>query len=271
MSFGDGFNPSDPVNPFPPRGEVDPSFTRLESLITPDRLKKEYLFGIPLKSTITEDELDEEALKNFITRAISRVEHEARIQVSPVKFTDKYDYNIWDYQKFNFIQLDHWPILQIESFKAKYPHTQDFIQYPEEWFTIYNEFGVFQLTPTNGSIAQFLITHDASLLPIVLGGRANWPQLWQVTYTAGFKRDQMPAIINELISIYAALNVLEQLDTVVFLGSYGIGIDGVSQSVSLPGPGWLAGRIDSLNKKAESLLDSIKRYYQHNIYLSSLG
>lgn len=265
------FEPTELVNPFPSRGEVEPGFQRLETLMTPQMLKEQYLFGIPLKSQLTGEEMSDDTLKAFIVRAVSQIEHEAHLQISPVKFTDKYDYNIWDYTKFNFIQLDHWPVLQIESFKAKYPHQSDFIQYPEEWITVYNEFGIFQLTPTNGSISQFLITHDASLLPLVLGGRASWPQLWQVVYIAGFKNDEIPAIINELIAYYAALNVLEQMDVNFFFGSYSIGLDGASQSVGLPGPGWLKSRIDGVKEKAAKHLDSIKRFYNHNIYISSLG
>jgi hypothetical protein len=264
------FNPTDEVNPFPPRGEVEPGFVRLEPLMTAEILKSDYLFGIPLESTLTGETMSDETLNRFVVRAVSQIEHEAKIQISPVKFTDKFDYNIWDYTRFNWIQLDHWPVLQIESFKAKYPHQSDFIQYPEEWISVYNEFGVFQLTPTNGSISQFLITHDASLLPLVLGGRARWPQLWQVVYVAGFKNDEIPAIINELVGMYAAISVLEQFDINLFLGGYSLGLDGASQSVSLPGPGWLQTRISSLKERAAKHLDTIKRFYHHQLYVSSI-
>ena len=163
MAVAGDFKPSEVINPFPPRGEVEPGFARLEQLITPQKLRDQYLFGIPLKSTITSQEMSDDTLKDFIIRAVSRVEHEVKIPISPVKFVDKVDYNVWDYSHFNFIQLDHWPVLQIESFKAKFPHTpNDFIQYPEEWFSVYNEFGIFQLTPTSGSIR---LAESSALLP----------------------------------------------------------------------------------------------------------
>ncbi len=267
------FDPTTIVKPFPPRADVgglEPGFTRLESLVDPVKLRRQYLFGMKLKSTITNQELSDDDLKDFITRAISRIEHEARIAISPVKYLERFDYNIWDYTKFNWIQLNHWPVLQIESVMAKYPNTEAFIQYPAEWISCYNETGTFQMVPTQGAITQFLITNDASLLPLVLGGRANWPQLWQVAYTSGFEQDKTPAFINDLIGLYATIPILEMLNSITFLGSYGIGIDGVSQSVSLPGPGWLDGRINQLNERAAASLDTIKRFYNNKLIVGVL-
>jgi len=266
------FDPTPVVKPFPPRAvDQEPGFTRLEPIIDADKLKRQFLFGLRLKSTMTNEEMTSEDLKDYITRAISRVEHEARISISPVKFEDFLDYNLWDYQKWNFLQLNHWPILQVESVRAQYPHTSQFIEFPTEWVSVQNETGMFQMVPKSGSFSQFLITRDASLLPLILGGRSRWPQLWHVTYVAGFELDKIPALLNELIGTYAALSVLEQLDSILFFGSYGIGIDGVSQSVGLPGPGWLQARMVALNEKAAKLLDSIKRYYNHSIMISSIG
>jgi len=265
------FDPTPVIKPFPPRAiDVEPGFVRLESLVTPKELRETYLFGLPLQSVLTRAKMDDPALQKFITRAVSRVEHEARIQVSPVKFTDRHDYNIFDYQKWNFIQLNHWPILQVESFRGEFPFTDDFIEFPTDWVSCQNETGIIQMVPKHGTFSQFLITRDASLLPLILGGRAKWPQLWAVTYTAGFELDKIPAVVNELVATFATIEVLRILNRVLFIGSHSIGIDGVSQSTSLPSPGWLSNDIKDMDTKAKELTDRIKRFYNHQILVSSI-
>ena len=267
------FDPTPVVKPFPVRaadGGEEPGFARLEPLVTPKQLQDTYLFGLPLQSVLTRAKMTNEAIQSFITRAVSRVEHEAKIHISPVKFQEMHDYNLFDYQKWDFVQLNNWPILQVESFRGQYPFSDQFIEFPTDWISCYNEFGYIQLVPKNGSFSQFLITRDASLLPLILGGRMRWPQLWEITYVAGFQLDQIPAILNELVGTYASIEVLRILNRVLFLGSHSIGIDGVSQSVSLPSPGWLAADIKSMEDKAKELLDRIKRFYNKQILISSI-
>lgn len=266
------FDPTPKLPPFPERAKsVEPGFTRFEILIDVKKLKEDYLFGIPLKSALTEEEIKNDTLKRYIIRAISEIEHELKINISPVKYEDRYDYNLWDYQKYNFIQLNHWPVLQVESVKAKYPNAVDFIQFPNDWVSIYNEFGIMQLTPTNGNITQFFLTNDASYIPLLLGSRAQWPQLWQITYTSGFEKDKIPAAINDLIGYTAGLKALTQLSTVIFpIQSYGIGIDGLSQSIGTPGPEFLLPRIQDMKEQQAKLMDIVKRYYNKSLHLGVL-
>lgn len=259
---------------FPERAvDLEPGFDRFQTLITPKDLKEQYLFGIPLKSLLdpSAGEMSNKALKAFIARAVSEAEHRLRINISPVKYQDRYDYDLWDYQKYNFIQLNHWPVLQVESVKAKYPNAVDFIQYPAEWISIYGEFGLLQLTPTQGQLTQFFLTNDATYIPLLLGSRLKWPQLWQVTYVSGFEKDRIPAVVNDYIAHLASLRILEIVAPLLFpYASYGIGIDGVSQSIGTGGPVWMAQRIESLKQKSEELFDTIKRYYNHSLIMTVL-
>lgn len=266
------FDPTPKLPPFPERSiDVEPGFERFEAMIDVERLKSDFLFGIPLKSTLTGETIKDETLNRYIIRGVSIVEHDLKINISPVKYQDRYDYNLWDFQQYNYIQLNHWPVLQIESIKGKYPNSVDFIQYPSEWISCYNEFGLLQLTPTNGQITQFFITNDAAYLPLILGSRARWPQLWQVTYTSGFDNDKIPALINDIIGTAAAIDALNALAPVLFpYMGYGIGIDGVSQSISAAGPTWLQARIMDLKEKYEKMIDIAKRYYNKRIMVSAI-
>ena len=266
------FDPTPKLPPFPERSvSVEKGLTRFETLVTPDLLKADFLFGIPLKSNLTKQELSNDTLRRYIIRAVSRLETELKINISPVKYTDRYDYNLWDYQKYNFIQINHWPILQVESFRGKYPNAVDFIQFPQEWLSVYNEFGMFQLTPTNGAITQFFLTNDATYLPLLLGSRAQWPQLWEITYTSGFENDKIPAMINNLIAQNAALQALRILNPILFpYTSYGIGIDGTSQSVGGPGPQLFTERINEIKEDYAELMSIAKSYWNRRLLMSAL-
>lgn len=265
------FDPTDKIAPFPPRAtDVEPGFERFEPLLTVDVLKDDYLFGIPLKSALTNQEIGKETLKRYIVRAISSIEHELRINISPVKYTERYDYNLWDYQKYNFLQLNHWPVLQIESFKGKFPNATDFLQYPNEWISLYNETGIFQLVPTNGQITQFFLS-NAGYMPLLLGARAQHPQLWEVVYTAGFDHDKIPALINDLIGIRASLDALTALGPIIFpYGSYSVSIDGTGQGVGTPGPQYLMSRVQELQERYMKQLDVAKRHYSQSLNISVL-
>jgi hypothetical protein len=266
------FDPTNKIAPFPERAvDLESGFARYEPLVTPQKLKDQYLFGIPLKSKLTGQELSDDTLKDFITRAVSEAEHTLRISISPVKYQDRYDYILKDYLEFNYIQLNHWPVLQIESFKAKFPNAVDFIQYPKEWISLYGEAGVFQITPTTGMLTTFFLTNDASYIPLLLGGRMNWPQLFEITYVCGFELDKLPALINELIGTIAMVKALELLTSVIFpVLSYSIGIDGVSQGVVTPGPQFFSERIARAEEKVLKLTDIIKRYYNKAFQVTSI-
>lgn len=266
------FDPTPTLPAFPERAkDVEPGFERFEPLVTVAVLKSDYLFGIPLKSALTNETIKDETLLNFITRAVSSVEHELKINVSPVLYEDRYDYNLWDYQKYNYIQLNHWPVIRVEAMKGKYPNSIDFIQFPQEWISLYNEFGLLQLTPTNGQITQFFLTNDATYLPLLLGSRSQWPQLWQITYLSGFEQDKIPAMINDLVGVKAAIMALTMLAPVIFpYTGYGLGIDGTSQSVSTMGPQWLAMRIDELKQRYEEIKDAAKRYYNKAFLVTAI-
>lgn len=268
-----GFEPTDLIPPFPPRADangVEPAFARTEPLITAGELKRQFLFGIPLKSTITREELKDPDITAIITRAVSRVEHEAKIWISPVKFVDRFDYNVADWKQWSFIQLNHWPVLQIESFRVQYPFQNNLIEYPTDWLQIQNQSGILQLVPTSGTMSQVFYTQGGNFLPLLLGSTSKLPQAFEVVYTAGFENDKIPGIVNTLIGTYAAIEILTLVNSVIFLGSYSIGIDGASQGVSLPGPGFLDARLRDLNEKADKLLKSIQHFYNHAVLISSL-
>ena len=78
-------------------------------------------------------------------------------------------------------------------------------------------------------------------------GLNDFPGGVRVQYTAGFEENKVPIALIELIENMAAYKLLTFVGPLIFpYNSVGISIDGTSQSVSTPGPQFLAQRIKDL-------------------------
>src|SRR6185369_13911889 len=101
----------------------------------------------------------------------------------------------------------------------------------------------------------------------ILGNRQWIPAYWKITYTSGFKDGMVPRVINELISTIAAMEILSQLAaTYARVQSHSLGIDGLSQSVSTPGPAVFQVRIQELTDKRKALVGKIRAKYGTKLF-----
>ena len=105
--------------PFPP-GNVDQgedSANRYCPIPTPASMKTTTLFGLPLKSFLTNEEVSDEAIQNFINQAISEIEHTLDLYITPVTFQERHDYsrhqNFWS---FGYMKVNHAPVLGVTKF-----------------------------------------------------------------------------------------------------------------------------------------------------------
>jgi hypothetical protein len=264
-------------------GVGDPGFTRTEPLITIERIKDEYLFGIPLVASLTGQELPERVIRQAILKAVGDVETSIHIPVQPVRVTDRFDFERADDIQFGLRQLTKFPVLKIENLKALWPGRNDImagidnnqtqeVDYPTSWVTLQGDRGIFRVVPNTGSI----VNADASFIAssayrsIILGGLKSWPNMWRVTYIAGFESEQVPVIVNDLIGVMAAIRLLAMLGPAIFpVNAQAVGIDGMSQSTSTAGPQWLANRVGELNIEKDRLTTSLKAYYGTDVYFSA--
>jgi hypothetical protein len=258
-------------------------FARTEPLITVDRIKDEYLFGIPLVASLTGQELPERVLRQAILKSVGDFETSVHIPAMPVRITDRFDFERADDMQFGMRQLTRFPILKIENLKALWPGRNDIlmgvdggttqeVDYPTSWVTLQGDRGIFRIVPNTGSI----VNADASFIAssayrsIILGGLKQWPNMWRVTYIAGFPSDQVPILVNDLIGTFAAIRMLGMLGPAIFpVNSHATGIDGMSQSTSTAGPQWLANRLQELTAERDRLIAQVKAYYGTDIYFSA--
>lgn len=276
------FDPKQTIEPFPAHGtdpsEVEPGFLRFLPLPTAQSVKDNQLFGIPLRSALTKQELKDEVIQKMITKAISEIEHTLKLYISPVTIKRERHNYAWNnfYNAFGYIQLNQRPILEIQKLEVAIPSATDnenMVEWPTQWIKPYNEHGTIQLVPLTGS-GSILVTQvsTGAAFPVRLFNADNFPQFWAVTYRVGFENDKVPAMLVDLIETMTAIKVLSMLGPVAFpYSSYSINMDGLGQAVSTPGPQWFAGRLKELGDKKEELMAAARSFYELSWAIDVLG
>lgn len=261
----------------PDGNDITGKFERYKPVPEANDLKNGALFGIPLKSQLTGQEVTDPMIKKYIDSAVSEIEHELDLYITPVEFVEKHDYRkhefTWNY---NYLQLNHPNVITVSKVELSFSNTEEqgFVDFPLEHVHIMPQEGVMQLVPAFGtSLSGFLLsafsgTQFHALRAI---GLNEFPGGVRVTYTSGFEENKVPAAIVELIENIAAYKLLTFVGPLLFpYNSIGISLDGVSQSVSSPGPQFMAQRIKDLEAIIEKQKDSIKGYYQRKYQLGMI-
>jgi hypothetical protein len=246
------------------------SFDRYMTLPTPDSMRNGPLFGIPLTSSLTNQTITNETIKRYIDSAVSQLEHELDLYITPVTFEEKHDYNrhefTWNY---NYLKLNHSNVICIEEVQLSFSNDMTnlgFVQFPLEHVHLMPQEGVMQLVPAFGtSLSGFLLSafSGTQFHALRATGLQSFPGAVRVKYQAGFEEGKIPAAIVELIENMAAFKLLSFIGPLIFPHtSVGVSMDGVSQSVGTPGPQFLANRLKDLDSIIQQQKDAIKGYYQ---------
>lgn len=263
------------IFPYRATEQFEPSVERYCTLPTVCDIKDNKLFGIPLKSALTGQELKDSTIESYIRSAISEIEHTLDIYITPVKFRETHDYSMHNFTwSYNYLKLDHPNILNISKVELSFtnePSLPGFVNFPLEHVYVRPQEGVIQLVPAFGtSLSGFLLsafsgTQFHALRAI---GMTHFPGGLRVEYTAGFAPDKIPASICQLIEIITAINVLSTIGPILFpQTSVSISVDGASQSTGGFGPKYLNDRIDQLMKERDRQIDIVKGYYQRRFLI----
>lgn len=262
-----------------PENAQDSEFSRLEPLIGYEEIRDRYLFGIPLVSTIKDPITGKNAVmtpdmvKDIIVSAVNMAEIDCKIDIFPVQHRTKlpFDRNLYD--AYGYFQMPMRPITSIEKIAVTPANQQDVYIVPLEWVEMANAIrGQINIVPMTAAFIQggFIpagSTGGAFFLAI-LGNRAWIPAYWQIDCTSGYPNGMMPRIVNDLIGTITAQEILSQLAATYRNQSFSQGVDGLSQSVSTPGPQLYKVRMDELEEKRKRLTNRIKALYGRKIYTS---
>jgi len=268
---------SPPITQFPVWGvdEEQPAITRYTVLPTPQTMRNSSLFGIPLKSSLTGQEVTDETLQSFIDQSLSQLEHTLDLYITPVKFTEKHDY-MRDMFAFSYawVKLNHPNVIKVDAVQISFNNDTNIpavISFPLEHVHIMPEEGTLQLVPAYGtSLSGFLLSAFSGVQYHAFQQALiqNWPGAFRVTYWSGFEEGKIPAAISGLIERMAAYKFLSIMGPILFPhNSVSIGIDGTSQSVGTLGPGYLRQRMDELDKMIKEETDAVKGYYQRRFLI----
>ena len=254
---------SDPSDPIEGAGAL------LLNLITPEQIRQRYLFGLDL----TDDQgnpLPDSEYQHYILAAIAWLEHTLDIPILPTAFLrERHDYYRGDYPEFNIIQLDNYPVVgEIEEFRVEYPSGQTVVNFPLEWIRLDRNHGIVRIVPTAGTLSEIIIGQGGSFLPAVYSGLDHLPDLFAISYTAGFEDGRVPANLLDIIGKKAAmgpLNIFGDLVVGAGIANISTSIDGLSQSIGSTSSATNAGfgaRLIQYQKELKTEIPNLIRYYK---------
>ena len=247
-----------------------PGFNRYSPLPTPTDMRNRSLFGLPLKSFLTGQTVDDTALQSYIDQAVSQLEHTLDIYVTPTQFEEKHDFvrEMFAYS-FAYFKLNHPNVISVEAVKISFNNDTNIpavISFPLEHVHVMPEEGVIQLVPAFGtSLSGFLLSAFSGVQYHAFQAAMlnTWPGAVRISYTCGWNEGKIPSAVSGLIERMAAYKFLSVMGPILFpVNSTSIGIDGTSQSVGTQGVAHFRQRMDELDKMINQELDAIKGYYQ---------
>lgn len=249
---------------------VPAGLDRYAPMPTAQDIRDHKLFGIPLRSAFTNQEITDDTIDYYIKAATSELEHILDLYIVPTEFLEKHDYVRHDFTwSYNYMKVDHPNVLYVEKVELSFSNNETqpgFIDFPLEFVHVMPQEGVIQLVPAFGTATSgFLISafDGAQFHALRATGMNNFPGGLRIKYVAGFDNDKIPTAIIEAIEAIAAVKILSILGPILFpQTSTSIGIDGTSQSVGTFGPKHFNDRILQLMAERDRTVDALKGYYQ---------
>jgi hypothetical protein len=250
--------------------------SRVEPLITPAKLRSRFLKGILEKFPSLSFSNDE--LKDRINLAINDIELELKSPVFAEQFSERvpFDYNL--YKHYIHIRTSHGPILSVEDFSIISSDGNNLFRIPPEWIDMgqahQRQLNVIPLLGAYGSTSvQGAVAPGGIAYLLIIQRQANFvPSYWTIEFTAGLCKDagQVPVVINNLIGIYAALDILSGIAPNNVNTSVSLGQDGISQSSSNPGPMIFQTRMAELEKRKLALLGQLRRVFGQKYFITNI-
>lgn len=246
----------------------DSPWGRLAPLIDAATLRQEYMFGIPMWSffpnpvTGKRDQMTDHTLGRIIERSVVRVEELSGCLIAPSYCVENYPFDLAEYRSFGFLKLSKRPYTSLVHVKIAAADGSKLMDLPLQWIGVAHLVkGQLFVQPhgTMGAVSVSVSGTPPFLL--YLGQHGFVPQFWQIEGVAGFQDMMMPAFVNDLIAVTAAMEALSQLGaTYAFMTGGSLSIDALSQSSSGPGPGVFSGRVGELRDTQQTLLKKLKKF-----------
>lgn len=248
------------------------SWDDCEPLVTPEDVRQLHLFGLPLVSAIKDPftrkpmVITDPQLKKIIIHAVSLAELETGMDIFARQYTEKHAFDKALYDSFGFFSLRHRPASSVEALTVTPSNNLPVFQVPNEWIDVgYLHQGQINLIPLtiamkSGTVVPLNSSPAGATFLSIFGHKPWIPSFWVIQYTSGFLQGRIPRVVNELIGVIAAMEVLSLLATTYArVTSQSLSLDGMSQSTSTPGPQLFNVRLTYLADKRKWLKNKIQR------------
>lgn len=245
---------------------------RCEPILTPELLKSRYLKDVDI-SNYTGLEL-----KQQIELAINQFELLSGVPATKIQYKERVPFDRQAYKSFVYMKLNNGPILSIEEILIESSNGESIYKLPATWIEmgmahkrqinlipILSIFGAAGLKDGQAS--------NAGLIFIQAVNNFRWlPAFYTCKYTAGLSHTegQLPIIVNEIIGMTAAIDILSQRQIRFVHTSTSVSQDGISQSASGPGPTTYRQRIEDLTNKKERLLQKLRSEFFQKYFISNV-
>lgn len=250
--------------------------TRCEPVLTPQLLISRYLKGIPLAFP-NGDSFSAEDVKDQIVLATNEIEIACKITVNREQFTDKVPFDINLYKSFIYLKTEQNPVLAVQDVSIVSSDGYKVFKIPSAWLESSNfSKGIVNVIPILGaySVATGGGVGAYGGIPYinVFSQLTFVPGFWQIVYQTGTSKieGQYPVVINDLIGMTAAINMLMAIQTMFINISQSLSRDGISQSSSGPGPRMYQLYIEALILKRDALMAKIKATFATKFLISNI-
>lgn len=260
-----------PTAAFPVDAVEGQEWSRVENLITPTQLQLRFLAGIPLRSFLPDPvskkywEFTPEDLQDFILRAVSMVELDTGIYIFPVQFNERKPLDKAELDSWGYFTVNNKPILSVDSITIQPQSSSVLWNLPTSWVAdgLFNrgQINIIPLVPDNSVDFVQGAAGNGAIFMLSMLNSAWISQYWAIKYTAGMPNGRIPRVVNELVGIYAAQELLSIIGTTNRVNSASTGMDGMSQSTGTNGPNIYDPRIKLLEDRKIKITQKLKAIY----------
>lgn len=263
-----------------PFGAIASTWDRLEPLLSAEQLVGRFLFGIPLVSqtpnflTGKVDVITAPFINDLITGAVSSIEEETHCSIMPTQVRERHPFDRFEFASCGYFRVRQRPCASIQELAIESSSGDKFFVMPLDWvetgFFHQGQLNILPLSPASASsVGNSIVTGGpaAAIFLSILGQSGAIPAYWTITYTVGFPDGLLPRMVNDLVGIQVAMDLLSMLGaTNARTNSTSLSIDGMSQSVSTPGPNIYAVRIQDLATRKAMLAKKLKAKVGQNLF-----
>jgi len=263
--------------------DAQASMGQVEPILVVEQLKERFLFGIPLVAALPDPvthrraQYTDSMLKDVIMRAVGSVEllMGSGFHVTPKEINRRLPFDVAEYRALGFFRVPESPILRVLGLQVVTADGAPVYTVPTSWVEMgqakKGQLSIIPLMPAsvNGGSALPAFSGGAAWLSIL--GSFSWvSSYWTIRYIVGMNEGHVPMVLNEVIGLVAAIDVLSKLAATYRIASYSSGLDAASQSISTPGVQLYDSAIQRMQMELKEKIGKLRALYYRKIFVDNL-